>query len=69
MRLDWLPGVASDTLVSREVRVGLVGEQLRFQGGREWLVQIAPSVDLNRGLEGGRHLANLRLALSLRGLR
>jgi hypothetical protein len=69
MRLDWLPGVASDTLVSREVRVGLVGEQLRFQGGREWLVQIAPSVDLNRGLVPGRHLVNVRVMAGVRGLR
>ena len=69
MRLDWLPGIASDTLVSREVRVGLVGEQLRFQGGREWLVQIAPSVDLNRGLVPGQHLFNVRVMAGVRGLR
>jgi len=42
---------------------------MRFQGGREWLVQIAPSVDLNRGLVPGRHLFNLRLMAGVRGLR
>lgn len=69
MRLDWLPSIASDTLVSREVRFGVVGEQLRFQGGREWLVGIAPSVDINRGLVPGRHQFNLRVSAAVRGLR
>jgi hypothetical protein len=69
MRLDWLRGVRADSLVAREVRYGVVAEQLRFQGMREWLLTVAPSIDLNHGLERGRHRANLRLALSVRGLR
>ena len=69
MRLDARVGVRGDSLVSREIRYGVVAEQLRFRGRQEWLVTLAPSVDLNRGLEPGRHVVNVRAGLSVRGVR
>jgi hypothetical protein len=69
MRLDWLAGLPGNAFVSREVRYGVLLEQLRFRGAQELLLTVAPSVDLNRGLERGRHTVNLRVAATVRGLR
>lgn len=69
LRLDWLPTASASDLLSPDVVYGLGGEAMRFIGAREASFGATLQFDLNRNLRPGHDVANLRVTMSIRGLR
>ncbi len=70
LRQDWLPGnnQSSAERPVADVIYSLSVETLRFMRGFEITAGITPAVNLNRNLEPGNDVFNLRVALGIRGL-
>jgi hypothetical protein len=68
LRLDWLPATVT---VGREIHPDVVwaigGEALRFKGNREFGLSVTSMLNLNRNIERGHDVFNLRTALTVRG--
>ncbi len=69
LRLDWLPGSTDAAQLQPDVLWALRAEAMRFAGDREYTLSIAPMIDLNRNLQPGHDVLNLRVAFSVRGFR
>ncbi len=67
LRFDYLPGGPESADVHPDVMYAVRGELLRFAGGRDYGVTLAPAINLNRNLVRGNDRFNLHAMLSVRG--
>jgi hypothetical protein len=68
LRMDWLPGVAqARNQVPRDVVYGVGAEAVRFLGRREVGAALTGMLELNRNLERGTDVPNVRVAVWYRG--
>lgn len=70
LRLDWSPVVVTpDGIAPPDVLVALTGDAMRFVGTREMGLSLSAMLNLNRNLQRGNDVPNLRATLSIRGFR
>lgn len=70
LRLDWSPVMVTPTgIVSPDVLFGITADAMRFVGAREIGVTLSAMLNLNRNLQKGNDVPNVRASLSVRGFR